>query len=294
LEITGVTHGFGPKRVLNNINFGIKAGQITAIVGPSGCGKSTLFRAILRTHPPHEGTICVDGKEMNGPSEKIGIVYQHYSLYDFLTIGENVMFGLKLDQTSIPDRIFKYFSWRKLRNKHRAKAAEMLEVVGLPNTMSSYPSELSGGMRQRVAIAQALVMRPSILLLDEPFGALDAVTRMSLQRLLLRFYQENLEAKKRGERPPHTVIIVTHELDEAIYVSDRILGLSQYYEGADGSKIVYDKPSPVFRPDEPADTDSFMEQKTEITHTVMDADYCQSYQECLTDWSKRASEEGRI
>lgn len=294
LEITSVTHGFGPKRVLNNVNLGIKAGQITAIVGPSGCGKSTLFRAILGTHPPQEGTICVDGKEMNGPSEKIGIVYQHYSLYDFLTIGENVMFGLKLSQTSFPYRIFKYFSWRKLRNEHRAIASKMLEVVGLPNTMSSYPRELSGGMRQRVAIAQALVMKPSILLLDEPFGALDAVTRISLQRLLLSFYKENLEAKQRGERPPHTVIIVTHELDEAIYVSDRILGLSQHYDGADGSKIIYDKPSPVFRPDEPADIDSFIEQKMEITQKVMDPDYCQSYQECLTDWSTRAEEEGRI
>jgi len=170
LQVTGVTHGFGPKRVLNNVNFGIKAGQITAIVGPSGTGKSTLLRAILGTHPPQEGTICVDGKEMNGPSEKIGIVYQHYSLYNFLTIEENVIFGLKLNQTSILDRIFKYLSWRKLRNQHRTKAAKMLEVVGLPNTMNLYPSELSGGMRQRVAIAQALVMKPSILLLDEPFG----------------------------------------------------------------------------------------------------------------------------
>lgn len=294
LEITNVTHGFGSKRVLNNINLNIRAGQITGIVGPSGCGKTTLFKAILGTHPPQEGTIKVDGKIIDRPSKKIGIVYQDYSLYDFLTVEENVMFGLKVGQTTLPYRSFKYFSWRKLRSKYKVRVAELLETVGLPNSMDSYPRQLSGGMKQRVAIATALITEPNIILLDEPFGALDTITRIRLQRLLLRFYEKNKEAKKRGERPPYTILIVTHELNEALYVSDRIVGLSQFYDGADGSKIVYDKPSPVFRPDEPADIESFAAQKMEITHAVMEADFCQDYQEYLTDWDKRAEEEDRI
>lgn len=111
LEIEGVSHWFGSNKVLNDINLQIADGQIVAVVGPSGCGKSTLLRAILGTHPPKAGKILADGEEIKGPSRAVGIVYQHYTLYEFLTAQQNVAFGLKLDQTNIPFRLFQYPRW---------------------------------------------------------------------------------------------------------------------------------------------------------------------------------------
>ncbi|CAN0373038.1 unnamed protein product, partial [Ectocarpus sp. 4 AP-2014] len=181
LEIKHVHHAYGPKKVLNNVNLRVEAGQVIGLVGPSGCGKSTLLRAILGTHPPSSGEVLVGGQTMTRPSRDVGIVYQHYSLYDFLTARENVAFGPKLDQTSTPFRLFNYFGWRKLRAQHLEQADAMLKKVGLYEARDQYPAQMSGGMRQRVAIAQALIMEPRVLLLDEPFGALDEATREELQ-----------------------------------------------------------------------------------------------------------------
>ncbi|MEM7316996.1 MAG: ATP-binding cassette domain-containing protein, partial [Planctomycetota bacterium] len=229
LDVKDVRHWFGDNRVLGGVNITIPAGQIVSVVGPSGCGKSTLLRAILGTHPPKAGEIWTSGKRVTSPNRDVGIVYQHYSLYDFLTAKQNVAFGLMLDETSLPFRAFMPWQWWPLRRKHLAEAELYLEKVHLSHAMDFYPHEMSGGMRQRVAIAQALIMKPEILLLDEPFGALDEATREELQIMLLELYQENLTAKDEGERPPFTILIVTHELNEAIYVADRILGLSQYH-----------------------------------------------------------------
>jgi len=292
LDVQNVSHWFGTNKVLNNINLQIAPGQIVAVVGPSGCGKSTLLRAILGTHPPKSGRITAQDELITGPSRSVGIVYQHYSLYDFLTAQENVAFGLKLDQTSIPYRLFQYLQWRKLQAEHLEQSSVFLRKVGLDQAIGHYPHEMSGGMRQRVAIAQAMIMKPKILLLDEPFGALDESTRTELQMMLLRFYQENLQAKHDGETPPHTILIVTHELNEALYVSDRVIGLSQYHnDGANGATIVYDRPSPVFHPDDARDFDRFVHQREELRQVVFGTEEHKQHEQYITYWNDRLAAE---
>ena len=288
LDVKDVRHWFGDNRVLGGVNITIPAGQIVSVVGPSGCGKSTLLRAILGTHPPNEGEIRTNGKRVTSPNRDVGIVYQHYSLYDFLTAKQNVAFGLMLDETSLPFRAFMPWQWWPLRRKHLAEAELYLEKVHLSHAMDLYPHEMSGGMRQRVAIAQALIMKPEILLLDEPFGALDEATREELQIMLLELYQENLAAKGEGERPPFTILIVTHELNEAIYVADRILGLSQYHsEGKNGARIVYDKAAPIFDPNDVRDFAQFNEQKDELRHAVFNPEVLQHHDEYVSFWKDR-------
>ena len=288
LECRNVCHWFGPKHVLHDVNLRVMRGQIVGLVGPSGCGKSTLLRAIVGTHPPRRGQLLVQAQRGHvpqpiwGPGRDRGIVYQQYSLFPFLTAQKNVAMGLLLDQTSIPFRAFRFFKWRRLRKTHLEQAAAFLERLGLGNAIYRYPSELSGGMRQRVAIAQALIMKPQILLLDEPFGALDEATREELQRLLLTLYLENRQAKEQGLAPPHTIVIVTHELNEAIYVGDRVAGLSQYWnwreEGFDrppGATIVYDNAAPMFDPADECDFTQFRGQRDEIRRTVFNPGHCQ-------------------
>lgn len=291
LKIQNLSHWFPGNRVLFNVNLDIQRGQIVALVGPSGCGKSTLLRAIVGTHPPCSGAVMMcDGNGashvIEEPSRERGIVYQRYSLFPHLTAQENVAYGLMVDQTSIAQRLLGFGKWKGLRKKHMEEAAAILDRMQLGSALKKYPPELSGGMCQRVAIAQALIMRPSILLLDEPFGALDEATREELQRVLLTLYQENVTAKKRGEPPPHTVLIVTHEINEAIYVSDRVIGLSQYWDWKEvgetsppGATIVYDQPAPVFAPTDERDFMVFRDQKQDILHAVFDPEYCQSYTE---------------
>lgn len=287
LEVNHVGHWFGPKLVLHDVNLQIDAGQIVSVVGPSGCGKSTLLRAILGTHPPKAGEIRIDGRVVDKPCRDVGIVYQHYTLYDFLTAEQNVAFGLMLDQTSLPFRVFQPWQWWPLHREHLEQAAAWLGKVGLGAAAKQYPSQMSGGMRQRVAIAQALIMRPKILLLDEPFGALDEATREELQVMLLLLYQENLQAKQNGETPPHTILIVTHELTEAIYVADRVVGLSQFHEsGSQGATIVYDKPAPVFQPGDPRKFDDFFDQKEELRRVVFNPDHLQHHEEYISFWAQ--------
>lgn len=293
LEVKNVSHWFGDHLVLHNVNLEIAAGQIVSMVGPSGCGKSTLLRAILGTHPPRAGEIVADGKLIDGPTRDVGIVYQHYSLYDFLTAQQNVAFGLMLDQTSLLLRFFQCFKWWKLRKQHLQQAIEWLEKVGLRDAIHLYPQEMSGGMRQRVAIAQALIMKPKVLLLDEPFGALDEATREELQLMLLNLYQENLQALRAGAPPPHTILIVTHELTEALYVADRILGLSQFHEEGDkGATIVYDKPAPVYQPDDPKDIGDFFSQKEELRKAVFDPEHVQDHEQYVSFWDDYRKQSG--
>ena len=301
LECQGVYHGFGAKKVLHDVNFKVERGQFLSLVGPSGCGKSTLLRAIVGTHLTQEGwiRICRDHQHgimvpVEGPGRDRGIVYQHYSLFPFLTAQENVALGLTLDQTGFMDRILRYLPWRRLRRQHLQLAAEYLERVRLSDAVRLYPHEMSGGMRQRVALAQTLIMKPEIILLDEPFGALDEATREDLQRLLLDLYQQNRHARAQGHPPPYTLVIVTHELNEAIYVGDRLIGLSMYWNWAEqdhdtcpGATIVYDRPSPVFEPHEPREFEIFEQQRNEVRRSVFDESRLQPPEENITYWRER-------
>jgi len=285
LEIKNVKHNFGSNYVLNDVNLKISEGQIISLVGPSGCGKSTLLKAILGTHPPNSGQILVDNEIHNSPTRNVGIVYQHYHLPPFLTARENVALGLKLDETSTPYRIFKFFEWRKLKKQHLEKATAFLEKVNLSKYADLYPHELSGGMRQRVAIAQAIIMRPSVLLLDEPFGALDEQTRENLQEMLLSFYQENIEAEKEGDVPPYTILIVTHELTEALIVGSRVVGLSQFHsDGINGASIVFDEQAPIFEPGFDRNLIEFNKQKDRLRHSVFDPNVNQHRDKFISYW----------
>jgi len=283
LECQKVSHWFGHKRVLHEVELRVPRGQFVSLVGPSGCGKSTLLRAILGTHLPNEGSILVwrpgrsEGDPVQGPGRDRGIVYQQYSLYPFLKALENVAIGLMLDQTSLPFRCFQWLKWRKLRKQHLAEAEAMLVRVKLGDALRLYPHEMSGGMRQRVALAQALVMKPEIILLDEPFGALDEATREDLQKLLLTLHDENVATTRGGSAPAYTLIIVTHELNEALLVGDRVVGLSQYWDwkceshtSCPGATIIYDKPAPIFKADQAHEFEQFTRQREEIRRVVFD------------------------
>jgi NitT/TauT family transport system ATP-binding protein len=305
LELQGVSHNFGPKNVLHDLNLKIIRGETVALVGPSGCGKSTLLRAILGTHLPAKGKVVVSSKDgtlrsVAKPGRDRGIVYQRYSLFPFLTAAENVAFGLVLDETSIPFRICRPFAWHKLKKGYMDRARELLIKLGLEGSANHYPHELSGGMCQRVAIAQALIIKPQILLLDEPFGALDEATREALQRMLLVLYEENQEAIRSGDKPPNTIMIVTHEINEAIYVSDRVVGLSQYWNWQvdghgrfPGATLVYDKVAPVHHPDDERDFLAFAEQRDDILHQVCDENYLQMRNESLQFWQQVKNGDGQ-
>jgi len=184
-------------RALENTSFAVKPGEIVAVVGGSGCGKSTLLRAISGLDLPSRGRVLLDGEPITSPHEKIGIVFQEPRLLPWLSVADNVAFGL----TDRPAE----------RRRHRAAAA--LTRVGLSDKAGVWPRELSGGQAQRVAIARALVPQPEVLLLDEPFSALDAFTRIDLQDHLLDLWTDL--------RP--MMILVTHDVDEAIVLADRIM-----------------------------------------------------------------------
>jgi len=275
LDIKNVSQWFGDNYVLHDINLEVVRGQFMALVGGSGCGKSTLLRAILGTVPPKAGEILIDGKPITGPNRNVGVVYQRYGLYQFLTAESNVAFGLMLDQTSIFQRWFMPWKWNPLRKRHLEEARKFLIKFKLEHALEHYPNELSGGMQQRVAIAQALIMQPKILLLDEPFGALDEATREDLQQMLLMLYQENVAAIESGNQPPWTVVIITHELDEAFYVSDRVVGLSRSWKDGDlhghdkGATVVWDRHSPVYHPDEPRCFQRFQDMKYQLRKSVL-------------------------
>jgi NitT/TauT family transport system ATP-binding protein len=229
------------KTVLHDINLRVREGELIALVGPSGCGKSTLLRLILGSEGPSAGRVLVDGRQVDGPCRDRGIVYQKYSLFPHLTVLQNIVFGLDLEEFSLTGRLAHYVRYRKRQREHAEEARRYLERMQLAEAAEKYPHELSGGMRQRVAIAQAAIMKPEILLMDEPFGALDDATRQEMQSFLLELW----------ERDGMTVFFVTHDLEEALFLGTRILVLSQYYtsdEGVEGAKIVTDKKVPGGHP----------------------------------------------
>jgi NitT/TauT family transport system ATP-binding protein len=188
--------------VLDHVTFDVKDKEFVCILGSSGCGKTTLLRLIAGLDVAQAGSIILDGEEIHGTSPKVGMVFQEYSLFPWRTVIDNIAFGLEMRGISKEER-------------YRI-AGRYLELVNLVQFRDSYPSELSGGMRQRVAVARALTLDPVLLLMDEPFGALDAQTRNMLQKELLDIWEET---KK-------TIVFITHSVDEAVFLSDRIIVLT--------------------------------------------------------------------
>ena len=228
---------YGDKLVLENVDLTVREGTFCSVVGPSGCGKSTLFRIVLGQEAATRGRVEFDGKPIEGPGLDRGIVYQRYSLYPHLSVLQNVALARSM-------RVSPLECWQR-RKEFDEQAMRILARVGLAEHAPKYPQELSGGMQQRVAIAQALLARPRVLLMDEPFGALDPETRESMQVFLLELWEET----------HMTIFFVTHDMEEAVYLGTRVLVLSQHYtddRGDDpsvrrGSRIVadYDLPSAV-------------------------------------------------
>lgn len=191
----------GQVTALKDINFQVRRREFTCVIGQSGCGKSTLIRILAGLEEPTSGAVLLHGEPIQGPCPDRGMVFQGYTLFPWLTVKRNVMFGLLSKGIGA--------------SKAEADARMWISMVGLSAFEDAYPHQLSGGMKQRVAIARALANRPKILLMDEPFGALDAQTRTQMQEYLLQIWQ-NVDV---------TILFITHDLDEAIYLADRIVVL---------------------------------------------------------------------
>lgn len=232
----------GEKRVLNNITLQVRDGELLTMVGPTGCGKSTLLRLVLGSEKPNPGQALFRDQVIENPNRDRGIVYQRYSLFPHLSVVDNIAFGLELESFSLLQRLLRTPKYRRTHRQFRDQARELLLRMELTaEDAEKYPYELSGGMQQRVAIAQAMVMNPDVLLMDEPFGALDHETRETMQLLLL----ERWEQRKKAGRPM-TIFFVTHDIEEGLFLGTRIIVLSQYYTADnpadnEGAKIVMDR-----------------------------------------------------
>jgi len=207
IVIDKVSHTYRPQRgravpALSEVSIEIRAREFFALLGPSGCGKSTLLYLVGGFFPTEAGRILVEGKPVAAPGPDRGIVFQHFALFPWKTVRANVLYGL--ERQGMP------------RAEREARAQSFIDLVGLTGFEDSYPSHLSGGMKQRAALARTLAFDPSILLMDEPFGALDAQTRSLMQTELLGIWQ----------RTPKTVIFVTHDVQEAVYLADRVAVMS--------------------------------------------------------------------
>jgi sulfate transport system ATP-binding protein len=226
ITVNGANKRYGDFAALDNVDFVVPAGSLTALLGPSGSGKSTLLRAIAGLDQPDTGTITINGRDVTAvPPQRrgIGFVFQHYAAFKHLTVRDNVAFGLKIR--------------KRPKSEIKDKVDNLLEVVGLAGFQTRYPNQLSGGQRQRMALARALAVDPQVLLLDEPFGALDAKVREDLRAWLRRLHDE-----------VHvTTVLVTHDQAEALDVADRIAVLNKGRIEQIGSPTeVYDHPANAF------------------------------------------------
>ncbi|MCD6427662.1 MAG: ABC transporter ATP-binding protein [Caldisericaceae bacterium] len=211
LKLKGIKQLFPLKHkdviVLDDINISVEEGEFVALVGPSGCGKSTLLRIIAGLVKPSAGEVIFKGKKITGINQDVSIVFQTFGLLPWLDVTENITLGLEARGMSLKERLRKAFKY--------------IDLVGLEGFEEAYPRELSGGMKQRVGIARALVMEPELLLMDEPFSALDAFTAQNLREEILRLWGSgNLSLK--------SIIMVTHNIEEAIYLADRVVVLSTH------------------------------------------------------------------
>jgi NitT/TauT family transport system ATP-binding protein len=213
LTVRALCKRFGTRdagfEALRDVSFEVAGGEFVAVVGASGCGKSTLLRIIAGLDPADSGEVLMDDRPIFGPDRSRAMVFQDYSLYPWLTVQENIEFSLRLKATA---------RRHTAQDLHRAveRAQVLLELMGLERVRDAYPNALSGGMRQRVAIARALLGRPELLLMDEPFGALDTQTREVMHELILHV----LASEQRS------IVFVTHDVEEAVYLADRVLVLA--------------------------------------------------------------------
>jgi NitT/TauT family transport system ATP-binding protein len=207
LDRVGMTYraDSGPVEALREISFAVARGELVALVGPSGCGKSTLLRIVAGLRPPTAGAVAVDGRPVRGPIAAVGMVFQVPVLLKWRTVRDNVLLPAQLSGLD-PSRF-------------RMRADTLLALVGLADFGTRYPRELSGGMQQRASICRALLLDPPLLLMDEPFGALDAMTRDDMNLELLRVWGETLAERK-------TIVFVTHSISEAVFLADRVVVMS--------------------------------------------------------------------
>jgi NitT/TauT family transport system ATP-binding protein len=204
LEVTGLTRAYGSHRAIDDISFRVADGELVTVVGPSGCGKSTLLRCVAGLQRPTAGQVVLNGTPVNGVPDRLGVVFQDYgrSLYPWLSVADNVALPLRRTMSS--------------RGARREAAHAALKAVGLAGFVDRHPWQLSGGMQQRVAIARALASDPVLLLMDEPFGSVDAQIREDLEDLVLRV---------RADREM-MILLVTHDIDESVYTGDRVIVLT--------------------------------------------------------------------
>jgi NitT/TauT family transport system ATP-binding protein len=233
IAIRNLWKEYGDQVVLERINLEVAAGEFCTVVGASGCGKTTFLRLLLGEEAPTRGSILLDGQPLSAePGPDRGIVFQRYSVFPHLTALGNVMLGLELQGAPVTGRLF-----GSARREARDQAREMLEAVGLGRALEKYPDALSGGMQQRLALAQSLVTHPRILLLDEPFGALDPGIRADMHQLVGRLWRQN----------DLTVFMITHDLKEGFHLGTRLLVFDKLRHdpqapNAYGAGITYDLP----------------------------------------------------
>jgi NitT/TauT family transport system ATP-binding protein len=225
-------HGHAPKKVLEHLELSIQPGQFVAVCGQTGCGKSTMLRMILGAERPKNGRVLIDGRELPRPDRHRGYVPQKYSLFPDKTVLDNITFGPEMEEFGLLGRLKPRF--RRRRTELRTQAFGYLRQMGLQESdAGKYPDQLSGGMQQRVAIAQALIMKPKILLMDEAFSALDPGTRAEMQRLVRTLWRET----------GTTILFVTHNIAEAIYLGTRVIVLGKQ-DPASSARVMFDMEIP--------------------------------------------------
>ena len=239
-----VSVSFGDLKVVDDVSFGIADREFVSVIGPSGCGKTTMMNIVAGFVKPSSGTVLLDGKPITGPGPERGVIFQEYGVFPWLTVKQNIAFGLNLAANRVPDV------------EREEICARYMGLMGLSDFADAFPKTLSGGMRQRLAIARAYAVKPQFLLMDEPFGALDAQTRSNMQDLLL----EVLAAERK------TVMLITHSVEEAIYLSSKILVVT-----ARPSRIreVIQVPFGYPRDDKLHETHEFVELRSHIRDLVM-------------------------
>jgi nitrate/nitrite transport system ATP-binding protein len=222
LSVEGIRRDYGSRVVFRDVWFGVDRGEFVALIGHSGCGKTTILNILAGLEAPDAGTIVMDGKEVSGPSLDRAVIFQSHALLPWLSAQGNVAFAVRSRHKGWP------------RTKVQDHARQVLELVGLGEAAARMPSELSGGMKQRVGIARALAIEPALLLMDEPFSALDALTRGTLQDEVLRLVSD----------AGQTAFMITHDVDEAILLADRILLMTNGPDARVGEVVVNTLPRP--------------------------------------------------